>query len=461
MKNTIESIDSQLVANPRTRARLGLTGAVAAGALALSLAFGGFAAAPALADETAGASGGTATAASVIDGDITLAERVAADVLPSIGSVYCYIESGYSSGISQGSCEVLSADGYIVTNYHVIEGATEIQVVLHGDAFDAEVVGSDPTSDIAVLKIEPGDATLTPIKIGDSSAVRVGQWVMTLGTPYGESESVSVGIVSGISRTATVSLDSSEAYYVGMIQSDAMINSGSSGGAMVNADGEFIGMTTLSGSYSGDWAGMSYAIPSNYVIDIANQIIETGTVVHPQLGVTVSGLLDAYYEGYYNMGNDSSVIGAYVAGVAEGSGAAEAGIQAGDIITHLNGNEIYSADDLIIQVRTHNIGDTVTLTVQRDGETLDIDVVLGSDEGTATVEDTSMSTGSDSYGFFGDQPGMEPGWGSGWGSGSDLGGYGPGMGSGMGPGGSGSGSGQSGWGAWDFFGGSQSQDEAA
>lgn len=412
MKKSYNNVDGQLVASPRNRAKLGLTGAIVTGALALGLTMGGFAAFPASAEEAATAEP-AAVATAEIDGDLTLAERVAAEVLPSVGSVYCLVGNGYQQGVSQGSCEVLDTDGYILTNYHVIEGASEVQVVLNGDVYQAAIVGSDPTSDVAVLKIEPGDTQLVPIKIGDSSQVRVGQWVMTLGTPYGESESVSVGIVSGVSRTAQMSLDSTQVYYVGMIQTDAMINSGSSGGAMVNANGEFIGMTTLSTSQSGDWAGMSYAIPSNYAMNLANQIIQTGTVQHPQLGVSVSSLLDAYYQGSYAMPDDSSVLGAYVTSVASGSGAAMAGIQPGDIITHVNGKEVYSADDLIIQVRSNSIGDTVTLTIDRNGTPGEVQVVLGSDN-----RDQSMSSPSDIYGIFGGQQ-QTPGYGGGWGYGSN------------------------------------------
>lgn len=414
MKKMYSNVEGQLVASPRNRAKLGLAGALVTGALALGLTMGGFAPMPVYADEAAPAEAAAATAAD-IDGDITLAERIAAEVLPSVGSVYCLVGNGYQQGVSQGSCEVLDTDGYILTNYHVIEGASEVQVVLNGDVYEAAIVGSDPTSDVAVLKIEPGDTPLTPIKIGDSSQVRVGQWVMTLGTPYGESESVSVGIVSGVSRTAQMALDSSEVYYVGMIQTDAMINSGSSGGAMVNANGEFIGMTTLSTSQSGDWAGMSYAIPSNYAINLANQIITTGTVQHPQLGVSVSSLLDAYYQGAYAPSNDSSVLGAYVTAVANGSGAADAGIQPGDIITHINGKEVYNADDLIIQVRGNSIGDTVTLTVLRNGAPEDISVVLGSDN-----RDVSSSSIDNAYGIFGGQKAPGYGWGNGgWGYGGN------------------------------------------
>ena len=133
--------NDQLIASPRTRARLGLAGVVATGALALGLSFGGFAALPAYADEAAAPADASITAQ--IDGDLTLAERIAAEVLPSVGSVYCMIDNGYQQGISQGSCEVLNTDGYILTNYHVVEGSSKIQVVLNGDAYDATLVGSD------------------------------------------------------------------------------------------------------------------------------------------------------------------------------------------------------------------------------------------------------------------------------------------------------------------------------
>ena len=413
MNRNMLSTEGQLVASPRRRAALGLAGTVAAGALALGLAFGGAAVPTSYADEATDASSG---AVAMADEDTSLAEVVADKVLPSVGSVYALINDGYQQGIAQGSCEVLSADGYLLTNYHVIEGATEVQVTLNGNAYEAEIVGSDPTSDLAVLKVDPGDTQLTPIEVGDSSTVDVGEWVMTVGTPYGESGSVSTGIVSGVDRTTVVELDSTEAYYVGLIQSDAMINSGSSGGAMVNSDGQLIGVTTISATQSGDWAGMTYAIPSNYAIDIANQIIENGEARHPQLGVSVASLMDAYYQGAYSMpGDSSSVLGAYVAGVVEGSGAEAAGVQIGDVITAVDGTEVYSADDVIIQVRSHAIGDTVTLTINRDGQTMDLDVVLGSDN-----DDVASTATDDGSGDQGDS--SEPGWGSWiWGWGSDQG----------------------------------------
>lgn len=439
----LDSVEGAAVESPRSRARFGLAGLVATGALAIGIAIGGAGAGITSAQADSAAADATATAVSAASEDTTLAEEVAAKVMPSVGSVYAEISSNGQQGVAQGSCEVISADGYIVTNYHVIEGATQVQVILNDISYDAEVVGSDPTSDVAVLKIDAGDTQLTPIEIGDSSQLKVGQWVMTVGSPYGESGSVSVGIVSGLARTASVELDDGEAYYVGAIQSDAMINAGSSGGAMVNEDGQFVGMTTYATTTSGDWAGMSYAIPSNYVMDVAQQIIENGTVEHPQLGVTVADLIDAYYQGAYSMPSTSSVTGAYVTGVTEGSGAAEAGVQAGDVITALNGNAIYSADDLIIQIRSNSIGDTVTLTVERDGQELDLQVTLGSDAdstttgtpaenpGTGWSNGGSWGWGNGSQGWGwgdGSQGGWSwPGWGWGWGGqqGQTSGSFGP------------------------------------
>jgi putative serine protease PepD len=438
MKGSWEFNDAQPAMGVRDRARLGLAGLVAAGVLACGLG----AAVPvsaALADD---ASQDVAVTAAEIDGDITLAERVAEQVVPSVGTVYALVGSGYSQGICQGSGEVLSADGYFLTNYHVIEDAVEVEVILNGIVYPAEIVGSAPSSDVAVLKIDPGDTELTPIQIGDSSAVRTGQWVMTVGTPYGASESVSVGIVSATSRTATVDLGDTEAYYVGLIQTDAMINDGSSGGALVNANGEFIGMNTMSATTSGDWAGMTYAIPSNYVMSLVEQIIEKGSVEYPILGVGVSTLIDAYYSGSYSLADYSSATGVYVASVVEGSGADDAGIQVGDIIYQIDGEDVFEAADVIIGVRGHAVGDTVTLTIERDGERTDVDVVLTSDADVDTsVIETSDEDGDEgfsdggfgfSFGFGGSEPGGMEG---GFGAGSGFGGRGSDAGSGSGFGG--------------------------
>ena len=200
----------------RARARMGLSGKIVAGALALSIGLAGGAfmtnAASsnlAVADESstvaaASADENAASTAAAVDTDPTLAESVAEKVLPSVGSVYALVGTQGSVGVSSGSCVALDTEGHILTNYHVIEGYDNvdeqdgpvIQVVMGDVAYDATIVGTDPTSDIAVLKIEPGDEQLTPIEFGDSDALKVGSWVMTVGSPMGEDTSVSTGIVS-------------------------------------------------------------------------------------------------------------------------------------------------------------------------------------------------------------------------------------------------------------------------
>lgn len=384
----------------RQRARMGLSGKIAAGALVLSLGFAGGAlmSGGALSNQAIADDGATSAVASEQASD-TLAEDVAAKVSPSVGSVYALVSSQGGTGVASGSCSVLDTEGHILTNYHVIEGSDQvqgqdapvIQVVLDDVTYDATIVGTDPTSDIAVLQIDPGDNTLTPIEFGDSDALKMGSWVMTVGSPMGEDTSVSTGIVSGTDRTTTIQLNDTTAYYVGAIQSDAMINEGSSGGAMVNSDGQFVGMTTYNASTTGDWAGMSYAIPSNYIKDVVDQILNDGVVSHPQLGMHVSNM-NEYYSFYSQVGSSntksSTLMGAYVQDVVEGSGAAEAGVQAGDVITACDGKQVYSANDLILQVRSHKVGDTITLTVERDGEEQDIDVTLGSDTDASAEEDS-------------------------------------------------------------------------
>lgn len=388
-----KSLDTRAVC---AGAGTGLMRGVAVGALALALAVPlGAVAAWAQGDSPSSEQTQVASASD-------LAQSVAGATMPSVGSVYALVASSGSIGLSSGSCIVIDPEGYILTNYHVVEGYDDtgysdegvIQVVLNNVTYEATVVGTDPTSDIALLHIDAGDTVLQALEFGDSDALTVGSWVMTVGCPYGEDVSVSQGIVSGISRSAVIDLENTQAYYVGTIQADAMMNQGSSGGAMVNADGQLVGMTTYAASTSGDWAGMSYAIPSNYIQGIVGQLRETGTAEHPQLGVKVANISD-YSSLYREVGSSnvrtSTLLGAQVVVVTPESGAAEAGLLEGDVITALDGLTIYSAEDLIVQVRSHAIGETVTLTLVRDGEKMDVQVVLGSD---ATKVEETYSDGS-------------------------------------------------------------------
>ena len=333
--------------------------------------------------------------------DTTLAEAVSAKALPSVVSITTEIQntsgmmgaSQESSG-SIGSGVILDKDGNILTNYHVVEGATGIVVTLDdGSSYEAELVGSDESSDLAVIRLKDADpAVLTPIEIGDSDELAVGEWVMAIGSPFGNEQSVSTGIVSALYRSTAMASTNGTTIYANMIQTDAAINPGNSGGALVNDNGELVGINSIIESYSGSSSGVGFAIPVNYAIDIANQIIDGKTPVHPYLGITLTTVnaLNARQNGL------PVEYGAYVNEVTEGGPAAEAGIQAGDIITALNGEEVTSADGLIIALREHEVGEDVTLTVVRGDEQLDVKVTLGSDEALQEPQDSST-----------DQPGNE------------------------------------------------------
>lgn len=348
------------------------------------------------------------------DEDLTLPESVAQKCLPSVAAIDVYTTQssmggmyGYGFGGSDsssgtltqsslGSGVVLTDDGYIITNYHVIEGADALKVTVEGETYDAEVVGSDPSSDVAVIK---ADATgLKAIEIGDSDDLIIGEWVMTIGSPFGLEQSVATGIVSATSRsqimdsgTDMYGQSTGEAtIYPNMIQTDAAINPGNSGGALVDADGKLIGINTLITSYSGNYSGVGFAIPVNYAVNLAQQIIDGKTPTHAQLGVSLSTVNEQSAQ-RYGLPTDT---GAYVASVSKGSGAAEAGIQVGDIITAFDGQPVESASDLMLDVRSKNPGDKVTLTVNRNGQEQDIDVTLGSDESSQSASTQQQEGGS-------------------------------------------------------------------
>ena len=343
--------------------------------------------------------------ASIIDSeddDPTLAEAVAAKCLPSVAAIDVYASSsdlygsyyGFGLGMGMGSSDelveyslgsgvVLSSDGLIITNYHVVEGGSAFDVTIDGQVYEAEMVGSDPSSDIAVLKAK-GATGLTAIEIGDSDSLIIGEWVMSIGSPFGLEQSVATGIVSATSRSQI--MDSSDygtsgevTIYPNMIQTDAAINPGNSGGALVDAQGRLIGINTLITSYSGNYSGVGFAIPVNYAVSLANQIIAGEEPSHAQLGVSLT-TINANIADRYDFAVDA---GAYITSVVRGSGADEAGLREGDIVTAFDGKPVESASDLMLDVRTKNPGDVVTLTVNRDGENMEVEVTLGSDTDNA------------------------------------------------------------------------------
>ena len=319
--------------------------------------------------------------------DTTLAETVSAKALPSVVSITAQSEAG--GGV--GSGVILDKDGNILTNYHVIEGATQLAVTLDGgESYEAEIVGTDESSDLAVIRLkDAADLDLTPIEIGDSSDLNVGEWVMAIGSPFGNEQSVSTGIVSALYRSTALPSTSGTSIYANMIQTDAAINPGNSGGALVNDHGELIGINSVIESYSGSSSGVGFAIPVNYAMNIAQQIIDGKTPVHPYLGVTLTSVnaLSARKD------NLSVNEGARVVEVAEGGPAAEAGIKADDIITKIDDTAVNSADSLIIAMRTYEVGDKVNLTVVRGKEEKKIEVTLGSDEDLQKEQDAAANQG--------------------------------------------------------------------
>ena len=324
--------------------------------------------------------------------DATTSEAVAAKALPSVVTVYATDESGTYE--SQGSGVILDEDGDIITNYHVIEGSSSYSVSLDGNSYEAELLGSDPSSDLAVLKVDFGDTDITPIEVGDSDELVVGDWVAAIGSPYGLDQSISVGVVSSLYRSTMVESYSGNMLYTNLIQTDAAINPGNSGGALVNDRGELVGICTLNATTdsSGSSASVGFAIPGNYAVEIANEIINGETVQHAYLGVSAS-TVNAQNANSAGLSVDQ---GAYVTSVTDGSPAADAGIQEGDVITAVDDEQISSAEGLILAVRAHEVGDEVTITLVRGDQTVEVDVTLGASSDSTDTSEQSLS--QQSYG---------------------------------------------------------------
>ncbi|KJY82213.1 serine endoprotease DegQ [Vibrio galatheae] len=278
-----------------------------------------------------------------------------------------------------GSGVIIDADqGYIVTNYHVINGAEKIRVKLRdGREYDAELVGGDQMSDIALVKLEQAK-NLTEIKIADSDKLRVGDFTVAIGNPFGLGQTVTSGIVSALGRSG-LNLENFENF----IQTDAAINSGNSGGALVNLNGELIGINTAILGPNGGNVGIGFAIPSNMMNNLTNQILEFGEVKRGMLGVQGGEITSELAEA---LGYESSK-GAFVSQVVPDSAADKAGLEAGDVIVSVNGKEINSFSELRAKVATLGAGKKITLGVIRDGKQSSYDVTLGEQTNIKTTAD--------------------------------------------------------------------------
>ena len=305
--------------------------------------------------------------------ELTAAEVYAQNVRSTVGITTSITTNfwGYQTvNAASGSGFIVTDDGYILTNYHVVEDADSITVSMYeGQTYEAELVGFDASNDVAVLKIEAEG--LTPVVLGDSDNLNVGDNVVAIGNPLGElTFSLTSGAISSLNRNITMSNGST----MNLLQTDCAINSGNSGGALFNMYGEVIGITNA--KYSSNGGGeasidnIGFAIPINLAWEIAQSIIEKGYVSTPYIGVTVSDV----GQQFQNYGLPQ---GAAVQSVVEGGPAEKAGLQANDIITHIGGEEITGYAQLSQYIREAGVGGQLKLTVFRQGETLEITVTIG------------------------------------------------------------------------------------
>ena len=332
-----------------------------------------------------------------VDGktEMSDAEVYAANV-NSVVSINVTGTSGYNffgqpvQSASSGSGFVLTSDGYIVTNYHVVENAETVKVTMYnGDEYDAQYVGGDEDYDIAVIKIEATD--LPAVTLGNSENLNVGDHVLAIGNPLGDlTFSMSGGMVSSVNRTINV-----DGTPFNMIQTDTSINPGNSGGPLLNSYGEVVGIVSAKYSSYGTSGesveGLGFAIPINDVISMIQDIMTNGYVSNKAyLGATIGTLTSSMAQQYrYDISQ-----GAFVYSVEDGSPAAQAGLQLGDVITAIDGTEIASLDDLTAAKKSYSAGDTSTLTVYRQGETVTLELTWGTAPAETTQTDAQQDTQS-------------------------------------------------------------------
>lgn len=300
--------------------------------------------------------------------------------LPSIVSIsISYNVSAFGvvrTAEAEGSGVIISKDGYILTNNHVVSSsdsssfyqvskANSITVSLYNrdEKYEATIVGTDEQTDLAIIKIDADN--LTPAEIGDSSSVQIGEFVLAVGNPLGLDISVTSGIISALDRDVTS--EDGNVYHV--MQTDCAINSGNSGGALVNGSGQVIGINTLKLSGTGV-EGVGFSIPINDTIDIYEQLIKNGKVLRPYIGISGSDLSEAIAKRY------NLPVGIYVENIAEDSAAIKSDLKVGDVITKINGEDVSTMNELNAKKNKLNIGDTIKLTVYRSGETIEIDITL-------------------------------------------------------------------------------------
>jgi serine protease Do len=295
------------------------------------------------------------------------------------------IEKGLGSGV------IISPDGYIVTNNHVVQGAINISVTMSNrDIYPAKLIGTDPLTDLAVIKIDAHN--LPSIPWGSSSDLRPGELVLAFGNPYGFRFSVTRGIISALNRPNPGADRRKPGQF---IQTDAAINPGNSGGALVDARGQLIGINTFLYSTTGAFSGMGFAIPTEIAEPVVNQLIRNGKVEHGYIGITISDVTPDNAK-FFNV---KKAVGAVVSDVTPDSPGAKAGLKTGDVIVGLDGQPVSDAGELQMQTTLKSPGDTIHLEVARDGHTLNIPVTLESAKGDADQQVAESGTGKVRWGL--------------------------------------------------------------
>ena len=277
-----------------------------------------------------------------------------------------------------GSGVIISPDGYIVTNNHVINGANSIEVTLNDKrTYPATVIGTDPSTDLALIKIDATD--LQPILFGNSDNLRIGEWVLAVGNPFNLTSTVTAGIVSAKARN--INILNADMKIESFIQTDAAVNPGNSGGALVNTRGELVGINTAIASQTGSYAGYSFAVPTSIVSKVVGDLKEFGVVQRAVLGIQIADI-DAAFAKEHNL---STLAGAYVAGVLDNGSASKAGLKKGDIITSINNVNINSVSQLQEQVGRYRPGDNSSITYLRDKKSTTTTVELTNRAGNTDV----------------------------------------------------------------------------
>ena len=287
-------------------------------------------------------------------------------------------QSSDPTPVGAGSGVIISSDGYIVTNNHVIDKADELTVTLNDRRqFTATLIGTDPTTDIALIKIDAKD--LPTIPMGQSDALKIGEWVLAVGNPFNLTSTVTAGIVSAKARS--ISVGNSKMGIESFIQTDAAVNPGNSGGALVNTAGELVGINTAIYSQTGNYAGYSFAVPSSIVSKVVTDLKQYGTVQRALLGI-IGGDVNADVVSQKDLKVNEGV---YVDQVSEDGGAAEAGIKPGDVITSVNGTTINTMAQLQGEIARYRPGDKVKVVIDRKGDTKNFTVTLKNTKGNTDV----------------------------------------------------------------------------